>query len=185
LSSIALAAVVLLGVAAWVVRIYNRLIRDRNRVAQSWSDVAVQLRRRHDLVPRLVEVTKGYASFERALLESVAEMRNVARRLTSPAALTPVESDLAANLHRMIVIGEAYPELKASDNFLALQRELSETEDQIQFARRYYNGAVNLYNTRIDSVPDLLVARSMRFRPAEFFDLDTESQAAVPPVIMQ
>ncbi|MEZ5475233.1 MAG: LemA family protein [Steroidobacteraceae bacterium] len=177
-----IATLILLVAAVWAVVTYNRLVRDRNRVAQSWSDVDVQLRRRHDLVPRLVEVVKGYAGYERALLESVTQLRSLGTTLRSPSELTPVESQLAGGLQQLIAIAEAYPDLKASQNFLALQSELAGTENQIQFARRYYNGAVNLYNTQIERFPNLLIARSFAFRPADFFDRDGQEQAVAPEV---
>ncbi|MBK6597828.1 MAG: LemA family protein [Proteobacteria bacterium] len=179
---VVVAAVLGLLALGWVVLTYNHLVRDRNRVAQSWSDVDVQLTRRHDLVPRLLEVVKGYASYERALLENITQLRSLGSQLRSPAQLTPVETDLAQGLQRVIAVAEAYPDLKANESFLGLQRELAETENQIQFARRYYNGAVNLYNTRIESVPDMLVAKTLGFRVAEFFDLDSDEQATTPAV---
>ena len=173
---VVVAAVLGLLALGWVVLTYNHLVRDRNRVAQSWSDVDVQLTRRHDLVPRLLEVVKGYASYERALLENITQLRSLGSQLRSPAQLTPVETDLAQGLQRVIAVAEAYPDLKANESFLGLQRELAETENQIQFARRYYNGAVNLYNTRIESVPDMLLAKTLGFRLAEFFDLDRDER---------
>jgi len=167
---------------AWGIVSFNLLVRDRNRVGQAWSDVDVQLRRRHDLIPQLVEVVKRYSSYERALLENLAELRARGMRERSPAALAAVESSLARGVERVIAIAEAYPDLRASGNFLDLQRSLADTENQIQHARRYYNGAVNNLNTRIESFPDLIVARLFRFRPAEYFELDDPAIAVVPEV---
>jgi LemA protein len=167
---------------AWGVASFNLLVRDRNRVGQAWSDVDVQLRRRHDLVPQLVEIVKRYASYERALLENLAELRMRGMAERSPGALGSVEASLGRGVERLIAVGEAYPELKASGNFLDLQQRLAETENQIQYARRYYNGAVNNLNTRIDSFPDLLIARLFRFRPAEYFELADVEASAVPEV---
>jgi LemA protein len=169
-----------IGLLVWGVVIYNLLVRDRNRVAQAWSDVDVQLTRRHELVPRLVEIVKSYASYERALLESLAEMRARGAATSAPGQRGPVEQSLGAGMHRLIALAESYPDLKASGNFLDLQEKLVETENQIQYARRYYNGAVNNLNTRIEQFPDLIVARSFGFRRAELFDLDEENMAVAP-----
>ena len=162
-----------------VVRSESPLIRDRNRVKQAWSDVDVQLLRRHDLIPRLAEMVKGYAGYERALLSNLAELRSEGTRAASPAARTAVEKSVRSGVTQLVALAEAYPDLKASDNFRDLHARLVDTENQIQFARRYYNGAVNLYNNRLQRFPDLLVARSFAFREAEFFD--AEEQATLAP----
>jgi LemA protein len=162
--------ITLLGVLLWGIVSFNRLVRDRHRVAQAWSDVGVQLKRRHDLIPKLVETVRQYASYEGALLEQVTELRARGLNESSPAGLGPIEGSLAAGINRLFAVVEDYPELKASDSFLDLQRNLTEVETQIQFARRYYNGAVNNLNTRIDTFPDLLVARVFGFVPAEYFE---------------
>jgi len=164
---IALAAALLWGVVS-----YNLLVRDHHRVAQSWSDVGVQLARRHDLVPKLVEVVQRHAAYERTVLEEVTALRTAGMRETSPAALGAVEGRLSAGLQRLLAIAEAYPELTASASYLELMRNLTDVEQQIQFARRYYNGAVNNLNTRIATFPDLLVARLLRFTPAEYFEFE-------------
>jgi LemA protein len=166
-----------LALAAWAVVIYNLLVRDRHRVAQAWSDVDVQLKRRHDLIPKLVDAVKQYAGYERSLLEAVTALRDRAATAASPGDRGPREAALAQGLGRLIAVAEAYPDLKASRGFLDLQKNLSETEDQIQFARRYYNGAVNNLNVRIDSFPDLLLARALSYRPAEYFELDHPGEA--------
>jgi LemA protein len=165
---VALAAAALL----WGVVSYNLLVRDHHRVAQSWSDVGVQLARRHDLVPKLVEVVQRHAAYERTVLEEVTALRTAGMRETSPAALGAVEGRLGAGLQRLLAIAEAYPELTASASYLELMRNLTDVEQQIQFARRYYNGAVNNLNTRIATFPDLLVARLLRFTPAEYFEFE-------------
>jgi LemA protein len=165
---------------AWAIYAFNLLIRDRNRVAQSWSDVDVQLLRRHDLIPRLVEMVKGYAGYERAVLANLTELRTQAS--ASPAARTAVETSVNSGVTRLVALAEAYPDLKASENFRDLHQKLVETENQIQFARRYYNGAVNLYNNRIQRFPDLVIANSFGFKPAEFFDLEEKAAAAAPAV---
>ncbi len=180
-----LAFTIITGVAllVWIVVAYNRLVRDRNRVAQAWSDVDVQLIRRHDLVPRLVEIAKGYAGYERALLESLAELRARGAREAAPGPRGAVESSLGQGLQRLVAFVESYPDLKASQNFLELQRALADTENQIQFARRYYNGAVTAFNTRIDRFPDLLIAHLFRFSHSDLFELE-QAQAALPPSVV-
>ena len=170
------------AVLAWAVIAYNLLVRDRNRVAQGWSDVDVQLKRRHDLIPRLVEVVKGYAGYERALLSSLTELRTRGAAEMHPGARGEVETSVGSGVQRLVALVEAYPDLKASTNFLDLQNDLADTENQIQFARRYYNGAVNLYNTRLQRFPDLLVAKAFGFREAELFELDAANEGAAPAV---
>ena len=160
------------GVLLWGVASYNLLVRDQHRVAQSWSDVGVQLARRRDLVPKLVEVVQRHAGYERTVLEEVAVLRAQGMHESSPATLGGIEGRLGAGLQRLIAIAEAYPDLKASASYLELMRNLSDVEEQIQFARRYYNGAVNNLNTRIATFPDLVVARLLRFRPAEYFEFE-------------
>jgi LemA protein len=176
--------VVVVAALIWAAVVFNLLIRDRNRVAQSWSDVDVQLMRRHDLIPRLVEMVKGYAGYERALLTSLAELRGQSAGATSTHQRSEIEKSVTSGVHRLVALVEAYPDLKASENFRDLQNKLVDTENQIQYARRYYNGAVNLYNNRIQKFPDLLIARSFDFKAAEFFDLEDPGAAAAPAVAM-
>lgn len=166
----------------WGVWIYNRLVRDRNRVRSAWSDIDVQLTRRHDLVPRLVEAVKGYADYERATLSAVTELRTRAEAASRLPDKARLEDEMEAGLHRLIALAESYPTLKADANFLQLQRDLVDTEDQLQYARRYYNGAVRIYNTRIETVPDLVVAGIFAFRRAEFFAVDEAEIRAAPRV---
>lgn len=161
------------GVLIWGVVSYNLLVRDHHRVAQAWSDVGVQLARRHDLVPKLVEVVKRHAGYERAVLEEVTTLRAQGMRETAPAALGNIEGRLGAGLQRLLAIAEGYPDLQASASYLELMRNLTEVEEQLQFARRYYNGAVNNLNTRVATFPDLVVARLLRFRPAEYFEFES------------
>jgi LemA protein len=173
-----------LVVLLWAVIAYNLLVRDRNRVSQGWSDVDVQLKRRHDLVPRLVEVVKGYAGYERALLNSLTELRTQGLAETHPAARGAVEQSVGNGVRKLVALVEAYPDLKASGNFLDLQRQLADTENQIQFARRYYNGAVNLFNNRVQRFPDLLIARTFGFHESELFELEEASESAAPAVVL-
>ena len=171
-----IALVLVLAVVAWGIFLFNRLVSDRNRVRAAWSDIDVQLTRRHELVPRLVEAVKGYAAHERATMAAVTELRAqaaAAQRLADKAGL---EDELQSGLHKLVLLAEAYPDLKANQNFLALQNELVEVEDHLQYARRFYNGSVRMFNTRIETVPDVVIANLFRFRAAEFFA--TEDRAA-------
>jgi len=159
--------------------IYNRLVADRNQVQAAWSDIDVQLMRRHQLVPQLVETVKAYAAYEKATLAAVTELRSrseAANHLPDKAA---IEEQLVSALTRVAVVAEDYPDLKADHNFRQLQTELTSIEDHIQYARRFYNGAVRILNTRIQSFPHLLLARPLQFRPAEFFAVN-EAQAREP-----
>lgn len=165
------------ALAVWGIVLYNLLVRDRARVAAAWSDVSVQLKRRYDLIPKLVEAVKQHAGYERGVLESVVARRANALVAGSPAQRGAPEAMLGRDLQRLIAVAERYPELKASQSFLDLQRNLSQVEDQIQYARRYYNGAVNNLNTRVDTFPDLLIARLFGFRTAEYFELESAGEA--------
>jgi LemA protein len=172
--------VALLGVAlAALVWLYNRLVAERNLVHQGFADIDVQLKRRADLVPQLVEAVRGYASHEKALLTSVAELRSaaVAAKPGVDAGRFDSERELGAKLKQMLLLQEAYPQLKADGNFRDLSAKLVATEDQLQYARRFYNGAVKQYRNRLESFPDLLVARAFGFRELPFFE--TEDRAAV------
>lgn len=177
-SWIVTAAVVALLV--WAVLVYNRLVRLRNQARTAWADIDVQLTRRHDLVPQLVAAVRGYAGHEKAVLEAVTELRARALAENSPARLGEVESALEQAMGRLLALQEAYPDLKASDNFLALQRDLVGVEDHLQYARRFYNGAVRDYNDAVQRVPDLAVARVFAFGPSEFYQAESEQRAAVP-----
>lgn len=177
MAGIVLGALVV-ALALWAIVLFNLLVRDRNRVSQSWSDVDVQLLRRHDLIPRLVEMVKGYAGFELALQTSLAGLRTQGTSTSSPAARTEVEKSVSSGVTKLVAVIEAYPDLKASENFRDLHSRLVDTENQIQFARRYYNGAVNLFNNRIQRFPDLLIASTFGFKPAEFFDADEKATVA-------
>lgn len=171
-------ALVLAGVLGWAIWAYNRLVAKRNRVATAWSDIDVQLTRRHDLVPNLVKVVSTYASHERDTLEGVTRLRSQALATNSPARLGQIENELEALLSRLLVLKENYPDLKASDNFQKLSEQLVEVEDQLQFARRFYNGAVRDLNIAIQSFPDLVVARVFGFQPAEFYSAESPERHA-------
>lgn len=162
--------VIIAAIGTWAVIAYNRLVRDRTRVQTAWSDIDVQLKRRHDLIPKLVEAVRQYAAFESATLAAVTALRTDAR--ADPAAAGAAENELSAQVTKLLAVAEAYPDLKANASFLDLQRNLTELEQHIQYARRYYNGSVRNLNIRVDSFPDSLIARAFGFRPAAFFDYE-------------
>lgn len=171
-------AAVAFFVVAVAVVLFNDLVAARNQVRAAWSDIDVQLTRRHDLVPQLVAAVQGYAAHERTTLALLTELRTramAAARLGDKAAL---EDELARQVDRILALQEQYPDLKASDNFLALQRDLVDIENHLQYARRFYNGAVRELNNRIEAFPSLLVARAARFRAAEFYRHGEEAQGA-------
>ena len=177
-----IAIVVLALILGAGIALYNRLIRGRNRVSTAWSDIDVQLQRRHDLVPRLVAAVKQYAQYEKATLEAVTVLRTEAMQTAEVRAKGKLEEKLSAGLDRIIALAENYPDLKANENFLNLQNELVETENYLQFARRYYNGSVRDYNTLTETVPSNLVAGWFNFRPKEFFQKTSDEAANVPLV---
>ncbi len=174
--------VVLVALALWGVAIFNRLVKDRNQVKAAWSDIDVQLTRRHDLVPRLVDAVKGYAAYERATLAAVTELRTRSEAVGGLREKARLEDELQAGIERLIAVAESYPELKADRNFLALQEQLVEVENHLQYARRFYNGAVRIYNTRIETFPHMFVARPFGFRPREFFAADDEEVRNAPRI---
>ncbi|TYT25298.1 LemA family protein [Luteimonas viscosa] len=163
----------------WAIVVFNRLVRLRNQVRTAWADIDVQLIRRHDLVPSLVSAVQAYAGHERAVLETVTELRARALAHQTRPQLAQVEQALEQAIGRLFVLQEAYPELKASDNFAQLQRDLVEVEEHLQYARRFYNGAVRDYNDATQRVPDLVVARLAGFGAEEFFEAGDAGRAAV------
>ncbi|MEX0962757.1 MAG: LemA family protein [Pseudohongiellaceae bacterium] len=172
----------LVVVLAAVVWIYNLLVKDRNQVLAAWSDIDVQLKRRHDLIPQLVTAVKAYSEHERATMQAVTELRRkseVTQHLPEKALL---ENEIGAALSRLAMIAEAYPDLKADENFRQLSENLSEVEDHIQYARRYYNGSVRIFNTRIQSFPHLFIAQPLNFRIADYFEVDEQGERVSPVV---
>lgn len=165
------------GILAWGMWTFNRLIRARNQVRTAWSDIDVQLTRRHDLVPQLVTTVRAYASHEQALLENVTALRAQAVATNNPRRLAEIEDGLEQALGRLILLQEDYPDLKANTNFLQLQRDLVEVEDHLQYARRFYNGAVRALNDRVMQIPDRLIAALFRFQAAEFYAADDAHRA--------
>lgn len=156
----------------YAVVIYNRLVSDKNTVLQGWSDIEVQLKRRHDLLPKLVEAVKQYASYESATLEAVTSLRQKSRVATQVKDKAHLESELNVSISRLIAIAENYPDLKANESFQHLLENITDVEEHIQYARRFYNGAVKNLNVRIDSFPDLFIARLFNYKPAEYFEFD-------------
>jgi LemA protein len=163
-----LGAVAFVVVAAVAV-LFNDLVAARNQVRAAWSDIDVQLTRRHDLVPQLVAAVQGYAGYERATFATVTELRTRAIAAASLADKAQLEGELAQQIDRILALQEQYPDLKASENFLGLQSDLVSIEDHLQYARRFYNGAVRDLNNLIETFPSLIVARTAHFLPAEFF----------------
>ncbi len=177
-----LALVVVLVLVAFGIITYNSLARLRLLASNAWADIDVQLKRRHDLVPTLVATVKGHAGYEKGTLEAVVDARNRAVAAGGPAAAGEAERTLAGSVRQLIALAEAYPDLRAAESFLSLQRALTEIEDHIQNARRYYNAVVRDLNTRIAQFPSNLVAQTLGFRPREFFGLTDQSEQAPPPV---
>jgi LemA protein len=155
----------------WLVFVFNKLISLKNRSQEAWSDIDVQLKRRHDLIPNLVEAVKGYASHERELFEKVTEARTKAMGAQTMGDKAQAENALSGTLKSLFAVAENYPDLKASQNFLELQRELTDTEDKIQAARRFYNGNVRDLNIQIEKFPASIVASMFAFKKMEFFEI--------------
>jgi LemA protein len=176
------AAIALIAVAVGGVVIYNGLARLRLLADGAWADIDVQLKRRHDLIPNLVAAVQGHAGYERATLESVIAARNRAIGAANPRASGEAEGLLAGAVRQIFALAEAYPDLKATDSFLALQRNLSEIEDHVQQARRYYNAVVRDLNTRVAQFPSNLVASAFRIGPREFFGLANAAEGVAPTI---
>lgn len=170
----------LAAIAGWAVWTYNRFIRLRNQVAEAWAGIDVQLQRRYDLVPGLVATVKGYQRHESGVLERVAHLRGHAELQVAERA--DEESGLSRAIGRLFALAEDYPDLKASEGFRQLHASLVEIEEQLQYARRYYNGSVRDNNNLVEGFPSLLIARLFAFRAAEFFEIELASQRAVPQV---
>ncbi|HDP80955.1 MAG TPA: LemA family protein [Spirochaetes bacterium] len=169
-------------VLLWLMLSYNGFIRKRNLLKEAWSGIDVQLKRRYDLIPNLVESVKGYASHERGLMEEITNLRTRCMQTDTPAEKAKAETDLSAGLKRLFAVAEAYPQLRASENFMDLQKNLAEIEDQIQLARRYYNGTTRDFNIMVESFPSMIVARMFNFQKAEFFEIETAGERETPVV---
>ncbi len=166
----------------WGIVTFNRFVLRRNRVLEGWSSIDVQLKRRHNLIPNLVDTVKGYTQHEERVLSKVTELRTRAESSETTKERASQESALSKMLGSVFALAEAYPELKANDNFLNLQENLNEIEEQIQFARRYYNGTVRNMNVLVASFPSNLIARSFGFAEAEYFEINLSTQRDVPEV---
>ncbi|MBB3904597.1 LemA family protein [Methylobacterium brachythecii] len=177
MSSTWIVVIVLAVVLVWFVVTYNGLATLRQRAAQAFGDIDVQLKQRHDLIPNLVETVKGYAAHEKGTLEAVVQARNAAVAARDPAQMAQNEAQLQGTLGRLIALSEAYPDLKANTNFQALQGELSSIEDKLAAARRFFNNAVAEYNAAIGSIPAVLFAGALGFRPQTFFDVGEGARA--------
>lgn len=177
---------IVLGIVAviilWFIFAYNRLIKLKNRAKEAWSDIDVQLKRRYNLIPNLVETVKGYAAHERELFERVTEARTRAMQAKGIGERSQAENALTGTLKTLFAVSENYPELKASANFLELQRELRDTEDKVQAARRFYNTNVRDLSIKIESFPSNIVAKMFAFKTMELFELQEEAARSVPKV---
>ena len=175
---------VIVAFVLWIITIYNRLVTLRQRVNQSFADVDVQLKQRHDLIPNLVETVKGYAGHERGTLEAVVQARNTAMAAHGPAQQAAAENMLSSALRQLFALSEAYPDLKANQNFQQLQNELSDIENKLAAARRFFNNAVQEYNASIQQFPAALFAGSLGFGEREFFDVgEARAQLDKPPQV--
>lgn len=164
------------------ITLYNSLVSLRNQARNAWAQIDVQLKRRHDLIPNLVETAKGYVKHERETLESVTQARNIASQAKGAADASKAEMALTSALGQFFAVAERYPDLKANQNFLALQEELSSTENRIGFARQFYNDQVTDYNTRIQTVPSNIVAGMFGFQPMDLFQITSEAERQAPKV---
>ncbi len=162
---------IVVAVLIWLVAVYNGLIKFRNRVDEAWSDIGVQLKRRYDLIPNLISTVKGYATHEKDLLENVTKARTEAMGAQNPKESAEKENMLSDTLKSLFAVSENYPDLKANQNFLELQRELTDTEDKIQASRRFYNGNVRDFNTKVEIFPTNMVAEMLKFKKYDFFEI--------------
>lgn len=182
------AVYIIIGVVAILIIImasmYNSLVRLRNRVRNSWAQIDVQLKRRHDLIPNLVETAKGYMTHERETFEAVTNARNLAQKAagTGVSAQSKAEGELSGALARLLLVVENYPDLKANQNFLALQEELTSTENKISFSRQFYNDSVLKYNNKTQMFPSNMLANMMGFKASEFFEVEATTEREAPKV---
>jgi LemA protein len=170
---------VIVAVVVWAIVTYNGLIRFKNRIEAAWAQIDVQLKRRHDLIPNLVETVKGYAGHERDTLEAVINARNRAMTASGPAEAAAGENMISQALGRLFALSEAYPDLKANQGFQQLQEELTATEDKIAYARQFYNDSVFKYNAKIQQFPSVIYANMLGFKAREYFEADDESRGPV------
>lgn len=176
------AIIVIVLMPVYAIVTYNRMVRARNMVREAWSGVDVQLKRRYDLIPNLVETVKGYSKHESTVFEDVARIRAQTMSATTPQDKAPSENALSQQIKSLFAVAEAYPDLKASQNFVELQKNLADIEDQIQYARRYYNGSVRDYNILIETFPNNALAGTFGFKPEEFFEVELATERVAPDV---
>lgn len=176
--------VLIIALIGYAIMVYNSLVKNRQMVREGWSGISVQLQRRSDLIPNLLETVKGYMGHEKEVLENVTALRTRAQAVGDdhPAERAGIESMLGAALGKLMAVAEAYPDLKASANFQEFQEALEETEDKLQLSRRYYNGAVRNFNTQVEQFPSNLIAGQFGFQEAEYFELDDTADRAAPQV---
>ncbi|MCB0729924.1 MAG: LemA family protein [Ignavibacteriae bacterium] len=182
MSAFLIFVIVVAVVAMYAVQIYNSLVRLRNQVKNAWSQIDVQLKRRHDLIPNLIETVKGYMTHERDTLENITKARSAAVDASSVGDKSKAESELSGALHKFNLVVENYPDLKANQNFLSLQEELTSTENKISFARQSYNDQVLFYNNKIEMFPSNILAGMFNFTKEEFFEIEVEAEREAPKV---
>jgi len=180
-----LSLTILAALAVAGILMYNRLARLRLLTANAWADIDVQLKRRHDLIPSLVAAVKGHAGYEKGTLQTLVEARSRALQARGPRAAGEAERALAGSVRHLFAVAEAYPDLRAAESYLSLQKGLTEIEDHIQNARRYYNAVVRDFNVKTQQFPSVLVARLFGFRPAEFFGITDSGEEAVPAIDLE
>jgi len=173
---------ILVALVLWVIAVYNRLITLKNRVENAWHQIDVQLQRRYDLIENLVNTVKGYAKHEKEVFEKIAEARAKAMGATSPAEKAKAEGELTSTLKTLFAVAEAYPELKANENFLQLQEELTSTENKVAYARQAYNDTVYMFNKTIQVFPNNIIAGMLGFKPFEYFEAESEEARKAPRV---
>ncbi len=175
-------AFILIILTIWTIAIYNKLVTNRNMADEGWSSIDVQLKRRADLIPNLIQTVKAYMKHEEGLLSRISELRSKSISARQVSDQSRAETELSRSLGQLFAIAENYPDLKANQNFLQLQNQLSELEDHIQMARRYYNGSVRNYNIQVESFPDMIIASAFKFRKKDYFELENPSDREVPRV---
>jgi LemA protein len=177
---------IFIGVAValvlWFIIVYNLFVKDRNLIKEAWSGIDVQLKRRHNLIPGLVETVKAYSKYERALFNEITEQRSKTVRIENVKDKATAENNISGKLKSLFAVVEDYPDIKANVNFLDLQNQLTEVEDQLQYSRRYYNGTVRNYNIRVESFPGNIVANIFDFKPEEFFEITLATERKIPEV---
>ena len=182
MSIFSIVLVLLILIAAWLVWTYNRFIRHKNNVREAWSGIDVQLKRRHNLIPNVIQTVKGYLTHEQGTLDSLTRLRTGTGDEESVSKIAQHESNLSRAIGGILAVAEGYPDLKANTGFLDLQQKLHETEEQVQLARRYYNGTVRDWNVLVESFPSNLIAGIFRFKLAEYFEIELATERALPKV---